>query len=136
VLPLFRYDPRVEGVFGTRISLDGNPDPDELQGDVSFADWAAGQARFASDADALEQVAAGCLANWQTLQELAGIVTPFTDRLEQDIRAEVAAEHEAALDAQKQEAAAELREVQEKTQAEIAQNIRSRLLQLATRKKD
>ena len=40
------------------------------------------------------------------------------------------------VDAQKQAAAEDLREVKEKTQAEIAKSIRSRLLQLATRKKD
>ena len=62
-------------------------------------------------------------------------MTPFTERLEQDIRAELAAEHEANLEAQKQAAAADLRQVEEKTQAEIARNIRSRLLQLATRKR-
>ena len=77
-----------------------------------------------------------CLANWQTLQELAGIVTPFTERLEQEIRASVAAEHQADLDAQKKASDAEIREIQEKTQAEIASKIRSRLLQLASQKRD
>ena len=77
-----------------------------------------------------------CLANWQTLQELAGIVTPFTERLEQEIRASVAAEHQADLDAQKKASDAEIREIQEKTQSEIASKIRSRLLQLASQKRD
>ena len=84
----------------------------------------------------LADTAGECLANWQTLQELSGIVTPFTERLEQEIRAELADEHQAALDAQKQASAAEIREIQEKTQAEIASNIRSRLLQLASQKRD
>jgi pyruvate-ferredoxin/flavodoxin oxidoreductase len=142
-LPLFRYDPRAEGVFGSRISLDGNPATDELRSDVTFADWARGQARFASHfseqdevSQALDDAAEECLANWQTLQELAGITTPFTERLEQQIRAELAAEHQAALDAQKQASADEIREIRETTQAEIAQNIRSRLLQLASRKRN
>ena len=179
-LPLFRYDPRADGVFGSRISLDGNPATAEALADVTLADWALGQQRFAAhfeplpdDAQAVvpmnewlqldararkgktpcvvaaeddEQryaVSAAMarssgerLAAWRTLQELAGIVTPFTARLEQDIRTELAAEHQAELDAQKQAAAAELRDVEEKTQAEIAQNIRSRLLQLATRKRN
>ena len=186
-LPLFRYDPRAEGVFGSRISLDGNPAPDQAlaQGEdggrpVTLADWALGQERFASQFEALggdaatptalhewlqanakgrkgktPYVAVGdgedeqryavsqiladaagqCLANWQTLQELAGIVTPFTEQLEQEIRAELADEHQAALDAQKQSSDAEIREIQEKTQAEIASNIRSRLLQLASQKR-
>jgi len=146
-LPLFRYDPTADGVFGSRISLDGNPESDQ-----TLADWALGQERFASQfeplagdgeeepqfaaSQALADAADQCLANWQTLQELAGIVTPFTEKLEQEIRAELAEEHQAALDAQKQASAAEIREIQEKTQAEIAKNIRSRLLQLASKKRD
>ena len=187
-LPLFRYDPRIEGVFGSRISLDGNPAPDQslAQGEddenpLTLADWALGQERFASQfepladdaasptplhewlqldakgrkgktpyvatgdgedeqrfavSQALADTAVQCLANWQTLQELAGVVTPFTEKLEQEIRAQLADEHQAALDAQKQASAAEIREIQEKTQAEIASNIRSRLLQLASQKRD
>jgi pyruvate-ferredoxin/flavodoxin oxidoreductase len=84
---------------------------------------------------ALLEVAEQRLQAWQTLQELAGIVTPFTARLEQEIRADVAAGHQAELDAQKQASAAEIREIQEKTQAEIASKIRSRLLQLASQKR-
>jgi pyruvate-ferredoxin/flavodoxin oxidoreductase len=180
-LPLFRYDPRGEGVFGSRINLDGNPAPDETPGLLTLADWALGQERFAPQfeplagdaaaptplhewlqldakgrkgktpyvatgdgdeeqrfrvSEALADTAGQCLANWQTLQELAGIVTPFTERLEQKIRAELADEHQAALDAQEQASAAEIREIQAKTQAEIASNIRSRLLQLASQKRD
>jgi pyruvate-ferredoxin/flavodoxin oxidoreductase len=187
-LPLFRYDPRIEGVFGSRISLEGNPAPDQIlaQGEddenaLTLADWALGQERFTSQfkpladdaasptplhdwlqldikgrkgktpyvatgdgedeqrfavSQALADTAGQCLANWQTLQELAGIVTPFTEKLEQEIRAQLADEHQAALDAQKQASAAEIREIQEKTQAEIASNIRSRLLQLASQKRN
>ena len=178
-LPLLRYDPNAEGVFGSRISLDGNPEDDERR--TTIADWALGQERFAAsfrplakddatpvplhewlqlDAKSrkgktpyvatvddeqeqryavsaeLADAAGECQANWQTLQELAGIVTPFTEQLEQKIRADVAAEHQADLDAQKKASDAEIREIQEKTQAEIAKNIRSRLLQLASRKRD
>ena len=89
-----------------------------------------------SVSQALANGAVERLAAWQTLQELAGVVTPFTEQLEKDIRAELAAEHQAELDAQQEAAAAELRAVEEKTQAEIAQSIRSRLLQLATRKRN
>jgi pyruvate-ferredoxin/flavodoxin oxidoreductase len=175
-LPLFRYDPMTRGVFGSRISLDGNPASDE-----TLADWAIGQERFAAEFEPLAGDAAAptplrdwlqldakgrkgktpyvataegeeeqryavspamadtadqCLANWQTLQELAGVITPFTEQLEQEIRADVAAEHQAELDAQKQASATEVREIQEKTQAEIAGKIRSRLLQLASKKRN
>ncbi|MBT8081367.1 MAG: pyruvate ferredoxin oxidoreductase [Gammaproteobacteria bacterium] len=134
VLPLFRYDPRRDGVFGTRISLEGNPD----ESDAGPADWMRGQARFAAHADtpALETAADSCMQNWQTLQELAGEVTPFTAKVEEHIRADVAAEHQAELDAQQQAAAAELAEIRDKTRAEIAVGLRSRLLELAKRGKD
>ena len=85
---------------------------------------------------ALIDMAEQSLQSWRTLQELAGIVTPFTEQLEQEIRAEVAAEHQAELDAQKQATDAQIREIQEKTQAEIASKIRSRLLMLASQKRD
>jgi pyruvate-ferredoxin/flavodoxin oxidoreductase len=175
-LPLFQYNPNAEGVFGTRIKLEGNPEDG-----ISLADWALGQERFASNfqpltpgaaaplpledwlqldrnnrkgktpylarvngeeeqrialSPALAAAAGQCQANWQTLQELAGIVTPFTERLEQEIRAEVAAEHQADIEAQKKAAAAEIREIKERTQAEIASTIRSRLLQLASQKRN
>lgn len=188
-LPLFSYDPHGEGVFGSRISLDGNPGPESLlapqaeDGQVcTSAEWALAQSRFdnqfaplrtdapgptplhewlqldeaardrktpyiavtngeeeedqrLSVSRALADVAAGCLANWQTLQELAGVVTPFTARVEADIRATVAAEHQAELDAQKQAADTEIKAIREQTQAEIAAQIRSRLLALASQKR-
>jgi pyruvate-ferredoxin/flavodoxin oxidoreductase len=186
VLPLFRYDPRIDGVFGSRITLDGNPAADDKlvaddAGNTSTpADWALGQARFASlfeplstdapaptalkdwlelddkgrrnktpfvvrndgeneerfaVAPAMADVADACLANWRTLQEIAGVVTPFTAKVEEDIRASVAAEHQAELDAQKEASDAEIREIREKTQVEIASQLRSRLLQLAAQKR-
>ena len=186
-LPVFHYDPHGDGVFGSRISLDGNPAPgetrvrpDEDGRDLTPADWAFRQDRFgrqftplAADAPApvpldewlqlddkgrhnktpyiaagdgdeeqrfavsasVADVADGCFANWRTLQELAGIVTPFTERVEADIRAAVATEHAAELEAQKQASAAEIKALREQTQAEIAAQIRSRLLALTSRKR-
>jgi len=184
--PMFRYDPTADGVFGSRISLDGNPQPAEAmvsEADdercLTPADWAFGQRRFASCFEPLANDAAAlalhewlqldaksrqrktpylavgdddqeqrysmtpamldetlqCLEVWQTLQELAGIVTPFTERLEQEIRAELAAEHQADLDAVKVKSEEEILLLREKTEAEIASKIRSRLLQLASRKR-
>lgn len=186
-LPLFRYNPSVAGVFGSRISLAGNPQCAELlavedDGDrpLTPADWALGQQRFkhafvplaadaatpvplhewlqltisersrktpcvtrGSDADeqrftmaqALLDTVVTCLDTWRTLQELSGIVTPFTERVEEEIRAAVAAEHRAELDEQKSAAEAEIKALREKTEAEIASKIRSRLLALASRKR-
>ncbi len=180
-MPLYRYDPRTDGVFGSRISLAGNPLPHESmvqheEAPLTPADWALGQGRFADHFEPLSDgapaptpmhewlqldakgrkrktpfvesgderyavsepvidMALHCLESWQTLQELAGIVTPFTEQIEQDIRAEVAAEHEAQLDAQRKEAEERIESIQKKTEAEIASKIRSRLTQLASRKR-
>jgi pyruvate-ferredoxin/flavodoxin oxidoreductase len=187
VMPLFRYDPASAGVFGTRLSLDGNPEIKELMVPVGSdeqrltpADWAIRQKRFSTNfrslsddaptpvalsewlqldatsrarktpyvslgdgaeeqrysmAPAMIDMATQCLEVWQTLQELAGIATPFTERVEQEIRQQVAAEHQAELDAQKKESEAQIRSIQEKVEAEIAAKIRSRLLDLASRKR-
>ena len=186
-MPLFRYDPTVDGVFGSRISLDGNPQISETmvpdadgERALTPADWAIGQRRFRSNfrplpndataplalhewlqldarsrerktpyvavgageeerrysmAPAMIDMAEQCLQVWQTLQELAGVVTPFTERLEQEIRAEVAAEHRAELDAQAADSEVRIQEIQEKIEAEIASKIRSRLTALASRKR-
>ncbi len=175
-------------MFGSRLSLDGNPAPDDTlvpPGEdgraFTTADWAFGQDRFArqfsplgADAPApipfhewlqLDQkgrknktpyVAAGdgdeeqrfavsaavadvaddCIENWRTLQELAGVVTPFTAAVEAEIRTAVAAEHQAELDGLKQESDAEIKAIREQTQAEIAAQIRSRLLALASQKRN
>ena len=41
--------------------------------------------------------------SWQVLQEIAGLVTPFTERVEQAARDQVAADHEAELAALRRE---------------------------------
>ena len=64
------------------------------------------------------------------------MVTPFTQQVEQEIRAAVAAEHQAELEALQQANDAQIREIKEKTEVEIASKIRSRLLQLAAQKRD
>jgi pyruvate-ferredoxin/flavodoxin oxidoreductase len=187
VLPVFRYDPGADGVFGARLDLAGNPQLAELLSQTSDdsppatpADWALRQQRFrncfeplrsdagtplalhewlqlesnqrsnkapyvvSGDGDEAQQFAVKpgmlamteqCIATWQTLQEIAGIVTPFTARLEQDIRTEVAAEHAAELAALKQESEAQVAAVKEQVEAEVASKIRSRLMDLASRKR-
>jgi pyruvate-ferredoxin/flavodoxin oxidoreductase len=84
---------------------------------------------------AMIEMAEECLRTWQTLQELAGVVTPFTERLEQEIRAEVAAEHQAELDAQTKDSEARIAEIKDKVEKEIASKIRSRLIALSSRKR-
>lgn len=135
VLPLFRYDPRADGVFGTRISLVGNPeDADEMPTPV---DWARGQGRFADalDTPAMAAVADRCADNWQVLQELAGNVTPFTEKVDAEIRAAVQAEHDEELEALRRSSEAELAGIRQQTRTELATQLKSRLLELARRKK-
>jgi pyruvate-ferredoxin/flavodoxin oxidoreductase len=186
-MPVYRYHPSRDGVFGSRISLDGNPQPADLlavaddgERPLTPADWAMGQQRFKfafsplpSDAPtplplhewlklknnerarktpcistgsgdeeqrfsmspAMLDAVVNCVDTWRTLQELGGIVTPFTARLEQEIREAVAAEHRAEMDEQKRAADAEIKAIRENIEAEIASKIRSRLLDLASRKR-
>jgi pyruvate-ferredoxin/flavodoxin oxidoreductase len=73
---------------------------------------------------------------WRSLQELAGVVTPFTAKVEQEIRETVAGEHQAEIDAQKQASEERIHELQKSVKMEIAAKIRGRLLELATHKRD
>lgn len=183
VLPLFRYHPEGEGVFGSRFDLDGNPDP--LQpwagngetGFVTAAHWALGEGRFAGLFAPLkeEEPAPTALADylamspnerrkrtpfverggngseprrlrvderlvkvsqerldaWRMLQELAGLVTPFTARVERQAAERVAAGHQAELAAQAQDYEARLRGLRDELQEETRREMRERLMQLA-----
>ncbi len=66
---LFRYDPNAEGHFGLRASLEGNPGLDQDWGEVNFAQWAAGESRFAQHFGPLEQDGAPELTDWLALAE-------------------------------------------------------------------
>ena len=186
-MPLFRYDPAGEGVFGTRLNLDGNPQPQQIlisEGDgeqqLTPAHWALTEKRFAGcfsvlgDEDpapvslqefleleaknrtrktpcitvgeepdevryrvssSLVEMAEKRIQIWRTLQELAGVVTPFTAMVEQEIQERVAGEHQAELDAQKQEFEKQINELQKTVETEIAVKIRSRLMELAVSKR-
>ncbi|OQX32176.1 MAG: hypothetical protein B0D96_08150 [Candidatus Sedimenticola endophacoides] len=72
-----------------------------------------------------------CQARWRTLQELAGLVTPFTEQVNREAEQRVAAEHQAALDTLRAEYEARLAELQARQQDEMAERIRGRLLSLA-----
>ncbi len=84
---------------------------------------------------AMLDVVSQCVGSWRTLQELAGIVTPFTSDVEQRVRAELAAGHQSEIDAMKQSFDDRIHAIHAETEAEIAGKIRSRLLQLVSRKR-
>ena len=179
--PLLRYHPGDEGVFGSRISLAGNPQqhdiwvsgddgtpltplhwmlterrfaghfaalPDDAAATLPVADWLnlaatdrgnktpvitlPGDAgvRLRVSTDALRQ--AERLGHiWCTLQELAGLVTPFTERVQQEAEQRVASERAAEIAALKAEYERRMKELQAGLQSEIACQIRERLLTLA-----
>ncbi len=183
VTPLFRYHPEKEGVFGSRLSLEGNPEAkslwwsDENGQALTPAHWALRQRRFAPrlqplaadapfptelvkwlalEADkrdgktpfialidgegkehryAVEAAMAAMVEDrghaWRTLQELAGLVTPFTARIEQEARENLAATHQAELDALKRAYEEKLRALEEGMQGQMHEQITRRLMDLA-----
>ncbi len=182
VLPLFLYHPRGEGVFGSRISLDTNPQPlDNWAGDgakeaLTPASWALTQGRFSSyftplpkDAPdplslaeyleletsaqdgktpfvsrgqngertrfavdpALVTVCAERQQAWRTLQELGGLVTPFTARVKQQAAEETAAAHQAELAALRAEYEQRMDDLKAGMLEQTRQEMRQRMLTLA-----
>jgi pyruvate-ferredoxin/flavodoxin oxidoreductase len=74
---LLRYDPAAAGVFGLRASLDGNPAPEEIWGEIDFAAWAAGEERFAEHFGPVENGGALPFRAWLDLpEEQRGGCTP------------------------------------------------------------
>ncbi len=182
-LPLFCYDPTIEGAFGLRLSLTGNPAPESAwatdEDNVPFtpADWALGEARFARltppleedapgptpvsgylllatreragktpfvvDADGnrrkvapeLARTAEARLGTWQALQEVAGLVTPFTQRVREQAEQAVAEAHQAELRTVRDDYETQLKTGGEKSEAEIAERIKNQLLVLTGYKK-
>jgi pyruvate-ferredoxin/flavodoxin oxidoreductase len=79
----------------------------------------------------LVRVSGERLAGWRMLQELAGLVTPFTERVRQEADAAVAAERQAELAAQAEEYEARIRGLRTQLQEETRREIRDRLVQMA-----
>ncbi|MBW2460974.1 MAG: 4Fe-4S binding protein, partial [Deltaproteobacteria bacterium] len=179
VQPLLRYDPSRPGVYGARLSLEGNAQPervwatDEDGRPHTPARWALSEGRFASSFVA---IAAGAQApcaietwvtldrherhrrtptiengegktvaisaglaelsweryeNFRTLQELAGLVTPFTESVRKEVEAELAAGHRAELEAQKAEYEARLMQQESDQTDAMAARLKARLLELS-----
>ena len=180
--PLFRYQPKGEGVFGLRISLEGNPEPrldwvnhaseqpltplmwaleegrfthhftpinDTDPASISINDWLQLDAAERENKPAVlsmtvngeqirYQISNAMMASieetshvWRTLQELAGLVTPFTEMVNRDAEARVASERQAELDALKQEHEKQLHDLQQELQGTMAEQVKSQLLELA-----
>jgi pyruvate-ferredoxin/flavodoxin oxidoreductase len=164
---LFRYDPRAEGAFGLRASLDGNPAPDQDWGELSFPEWAAGETRFAAHfepaaadapplaewlarprgpgplpsvesegrrlrvSEAMASAAAQRLAVWQTLRELTGGLSPFTERIRAELADSVEDGQRAALALLKADTEAQLAGARASSDHEILGRLTERLMLLA-----
>ncbi len=70
------------------------------------------------------------LEQWQMLQELAGVVTPFTHQVQQDAEASVAARHKAELETLQQNHQQELQALREQFEAEATDRITGQLAAL------
>jgi pyruvate-ferredoxin/flavodoxin oxidoreductase len=182
--PLLNYDPRLDGVFGSRINLEANLDTgsawvrDGAEIELTPAHWAVTESRFSAyfspltedDASAVEvlewldmtpSAQRGKYAvitvgddsesgshtryrledamvsivrtqqhNWQTLQELAGHVTPFTERVESEVRESLAVEHAAAIAALTDEYEQKIREMEENMVSDMSLRVRDQLISL------
>ncbi len=71
------------------------------------------------------------LRTWRTLQELAGVVTPFTARVREQVETELTARHQEELAQLRAQHAAELDETRRAMEHELAGRVRASLLQLA-----
>lgn len=192
--PLFRYDPQAQGVYGSRISLQGNLAPsqiwvtDDKDQALVPAHWALREKRFAAqftplsaddnsptdihawfelDAEArkkrtpyfsignddgndaaddatetryrIEHEFLHAMEtqkqDWQMLQELCGLVTPFTAQVEEQAQEKVKAERQAELSTQKNEYEQQISNLETELRTEMAGKIRNQLLKLVQSRK-
>ena len=80
--------------------------------------------------DDLVKLADSSRDNWQVLQELAGIVTPFTSQVEEAARQQVQAEHEAEIASIKEEHEQQISELDSSIRSDVAGRVRSQLMRL------
>jgi hypothetical protein len=69
----------------------------------------------------------------RVLLELAGLVTPFTDKIKVEAEQQVAATHSSELDALRQEYESKLQGLRAELQEEFTVRLRTRLVELAER---
>ncbi len=68
---------------------------------------------------------------WQTLQELSGIVTPFTERVASQAKDDLENQHQDELLTAKKTCEAQVADTRNGMQQEMADQIRERLMMLA-----
>ncbi len=175
IYPLFRYNPQLEGVFGSRINLEANVDDEGL---ISPVLWAINEQRFKAHIRPLPASATLPVElndwlklsseeqltktpfylyqtdelsepqkleiskdfahwilrqqqQWQTLLELAGIETPFTDYVEKCVAERLNTEHQQELDALHAEYETKIAQINAAYEQQTHTKIRNQLLNLA-----
>jgi pyruvate-ferredoxin/flavodoxin oxidoreductase len=68
--------------------------------------------------------------SWQVLQELAGLVTPFTAQVEEAVRQQVALEHEEEIAAVRETYERQIEELDASIKSDVAGRVRNQLLRL------
>jgi pyruvate-ferredoxin/flavodoxin oxidoreductase len=68
--------------------------------------------------------------SWQTLQELAGLVTPFTDRVTQEVQEKLNTEHQAELDALKKDYEQRISDLEQNMAVDMSGRVRDQLINL------
>ncbi len=127
---LLTWDPSRDGNFGTKLSLDGNPEADS----TSFSEWAATEARFGDPAlqPLIDRAAERRASIWSTFQELTaddGASAAETER--EEAIASMASEHERAIVALKAEQVAAVSAAESGHDELAVSRLTDRLMQLA-----
>ena len=81
--------------------------------------------------DAMVALVERRLRAWQTLQELAGWVTPFTQRVHEQVELELLDSHEAEIAAMEAEHSAHIDEIEQEMEQEIVSRVQESLMTLA-----
>lgn len=179
--PLLTFDPSGEGVFGSCLNIEGNPDVESLwysaeDAKLTPVDWAATERRFADHFRAMESddplptpvadyleltegeregktpfAAVTCggqehrmrvgreliadadqrLRLWRTLQELAGLVTPFTREVRAAAERDLKQGHEDEIAQLKRDYEAKIAELTAGFEEETTERVADRLLAIA-----
>ena len=103
----------------------------------------AGKTPFVVDADGnrrkvtseLARTVEARLGTWRALQEVAGIVTPFTQQVREEAEQAVAEAHQAELRTVRDDYETQLKTGRDQSEAEIAERIKNQLLVLTGYKK-
>lgn len=125
-----RYRPVVDGATRVTVMEFVGLEAEARRGKSPVVSFGDGE--LAVD-DALVDWCATRLRTWRTLQELAGLVTPFTDRVRTAAEHDVAGRHAAEIETIKHGHARELREAEERVRLQLYASVRERLAALAER---